>query len=100
VFALRVVNSGKKQVEPGAHTETGILVNFHAVAQLICFSGFKGSFFVDKEDIFDSEAGIKNNPDLCDPLYAEFVVPLVKAIQEQQQIIEKLKKRIEKLEEK
>jgi hypothetical protein len=32
--------------------------------------------------------------------YAEFVVPLVKAIQEQQQIIAELKKRIEVLENK
>ena len=32
--------------------------------------------------------------------YAEFVVPLVKAVQEQQQIIEDLKKRIEVLEKK
>jgi len=32
--------------------------------------------------------------------YAEFVVPLVKAMQEQQAIIEKLEKRIEELEKK
>ena len=42
----------------------------------------------------------KNDKDLYGLRYAEFVVPLVKAIQEQQQIIEDLKKRVEALEKK
>ena len=37
----------------------------------------------------------KNNNDLYGLRYAEFVVPLVKAVQEQQEIIEKQDKRIE-----
>jgi len=40
----------------------------------------------------------KNENDFYGLRYAEFVVPLVKAIQEQQMIIEELKARIEKLE--
>lgn len=42
----------------------------------------------------------KNENDFYGLRYAEFVVPLVKAVQEQQQIIEKLTRRIEELEKK
>jgi trimeric autotransporter adhesin len=42
----------------------------------------------------------KNDTDFYGLRYAEFVVPLVKAVQEQQIIIEKLLKRIEKIEQK
>ena len=40
----------------------------------------------------------KNGNDFYGLRYAEFVVPLVKAVQEQQQIIEELKRRVEELE--
>jgi trimeric autotransporter adhesin len=40
----------------------------------------------------------KNDQDLYGLRYAEFVVPLVKAVQEQQAIIERLEKRIAELE--
>jgi hypothetical protein len=40
----------------------------------------------------------KNDSDMYGLRYATFVVPLVKAVQEQQQIIEQQKKRIEELE--
>jgi len=42
----------------------------------------------------------KNDKDLYSISYAEFVVPLVKAVQEQQIIIEKQNRRIENLEKK
>ena len=40
----------------------------------------------------------KNENDFYGLRYADFVVPMVKAIQEQQKLIEKLTKKIEKLE--
>ena len=40
----------------------------------------------------------KNENDLYGLRYAEFVVPLVKAVQEQQALIEKLSKKVETLE--
>ena len=40
----------------------------------------------------------KNANDFYGLRYAEFVVPLVKAVQEQQKIIEDLRRRIEELE--
>ena len=40
----------------------------------------------------------KNENDFYGLRYAEFVVPLVKAVQEQQKVIEELTKRIEELE--
>ena len=49
---------------------------------------FAGWILTDKEDS-DSEQGLN---------YSEFVSPLIKAVQEQQQIIEDLKARIETLE--
>jgi hypothetical protein len=48
---------------------------------------------------FDGVDAPQNENSLYGIRYAEFVVPLVKAIQEQQSIIENLQKRIEKLEE-
>ena len=48
---------------------------------------------------FDGVDAPQNENSLYGIRYAEFVVPLVKAIQEQQAIIENLQKRIEKLEE-
>jgi len=42
----------------------------------------------------------KNDKDMYGLRYAEFVVPLVKAVQEQQQMIKELQKRIEELEKK
>ncbi len=49
---------------------------------------------------FDGVSIPQNETDLYGIRYAEFVVPLVKAVQEQQVIIEKLLKRIEALEKK
>ena len=49
---------------------------------------------------FDGVSIPQNETDLYGISYAEFVVPLVKAVQEQQVIIEKLLKRIEALEKK
>jgi hypothetical protein len=49
---------------------------------------------------FDGVSTPQNETDLYGIRYAEFVVPLVKAVQEQQLIIEKLLKRIEALEKK
>jgi hypothetical protein len=49
---------------------------------------------------FDGVSTPQNETDLYGIRYAEFVVPLVKAVQEQQVIIEKLLKRIEALEKK
>ena len=47
---------------------------------------------------FDGVSTPENETDLYGIRYAEFVVPLVKAMQEQQEIIEQLKERIEALE--
>ena len=47
---------------------------------------------------FDGVSAPENETDLYGIRYAEFVVPLVKAVQEQQEIIEQLKERIEALE--
>ena len=47
---------------------------------------------------FDRVSTPQNETDLYSIRYAEFVVPLVKAMQEQQAIIEQLKERIEALE--
>jgi hypothetical protein len=47
---------------------------------------------------FDGVSTPQNETDLYGIRYAEFVVPLVKAMQEQQAIIEQLKERIEALE--
>ena len=49
---------------------------------------------------FDGVSAPENETDLYVIRYAEFVVPLVKAMQEQQVIIEQLIKRIEVLEKK
>lgn len=45
---------------------------------------------------FDGVDKPKNENDMYGLRYSEFVVPLVKAVQEQQQMIEELKKQIEK----
>ena len=77
------------------------LASKHAQSQIV-YTGFIAQEVekVAKELGYDF-SGVdapKNDKDMYGLRYAEFVVPLVKAVQEQQQLIQELQKRIEKLE--
>ena len=84
----------KHRISNDKNTSTNNIVRTGFIAQEVAAAAKKIGYD------FDGVSIPQNETDLYGIRYAEFVVPLVKAVQEQQVIIEKLLKRIEALEKK
>ena len=84
----------KHRISNDKNTSTNNIVRTGVIAQEVAAAAKKIGYD------FDGVSIPQNETDLYGIRYAEFVVPLVKAVQEQQVIIEKLLKRIEALEKK
>ena len=82
----------KRMLSDEDYLESSSIVRTGFIAQEVEVAAKKVGFD------FDGVSAPQNETDLYGIRYAEFVVPLVKAMQEQQAIIEQLKERIEALE--